>query len=188
LPAGANLNGITLPFAISSPFVRQTVIDTDRYDQLSDCWHCLAAEAAASVADSASSYDVQEYVRVLSIVEAVLKFRQILRQIFLADVVIAAHDSALNQRPERFDVVCADPTANILAITVFDDFAPYPLCSSVATKSTLSDVTLRTKPVSVSVSVVSIIWQTTLPLRAVAPMTGILPDACPPALYCVFLS
>ena len=39
------------------------------------------------------------------LIEAPLKFVQVQRQIFLADVVIGADDSALEQRPERINAL-----------------------------------------------------------------------------------
>jgi len=52
-----------------------------------DDWPCLA-EVSASGLTSASSYHVEENILVVAIVEAVLKLRQIERQILFADVVI----------------------------------------------------------------------------------------------------
>ena len=80
------------------------------------------AEAAASVANSASSKDGVEDIRVLTIVEPEGKFVQIQRQIFLAHVVIGAHNAALEQRPERLNVVRMHLAPNILASAVLDRF------------------------------------------------------------------
>src|SRR5208282_4081992 len=85
-------------------------------------WLLSDAEADASVPTSASSYHVEENVFVISIVEAVLKLREIQRQIFLAHVMIRAKHATLEQRPERFDAVCMDLTAHVLAGTVRDHF------------------------------------------------------------------
>jgi hypothetical protein len=63
------------------------------------------AEAPASPVASASSYRCSENVRVLAIVVAELKFGKVQRKILLADVMEVSHDSALQQRPERFDIV-----------------------------------------------------------------------------------
>src|SRR6202158_4423027 len=54
-----------------------------------------AAEAAPSVATSASCYDQIEYVRIFSVAKPELKFVQVQGQVCLADFVIAAHDTAL---------------------------------------------------------------------------------------------
>ena len=102
--ASWNVSGwseIGFAFGILLP-VGRTVVGIDRLClQLAD-WLC-SAEADASVPTSASCYHVEENIRILAIVEAILKFRQIQRQIFFADVVIGADDSALEQRPEPFN-------------------------------------------------------------------------------------
>jgi hypothetical protein len=58
------------------------------------------AEAAASAANSASSKDGVEDFRVLAVVEPEGKFIQVERQIFLAHVVVSAHNAALQQGPK----------------------------------------------------------------------------------------
>src|SRR5271167_2293131 len=60
------------------------------------CWR-LPAEAVASVASSASCYDVFEDIRILSIVKAERKFVQVQRQILLGHFVVVADDSAFEQ-------------------------------------------------------------------------------------------
>jgi hypothetical protein len=77
-------------------------IDTDRLCPQSGDWLCLA-EADASVPTSASCYHVEEDIRILAIVEAILKFSEIQRQVFLAHVVVRAEYAALEGRPERFN-------------------------------------------------------------------------------------
>ena len=92
--------GIVLPFAGTAiRIVRPCPQSGDR--------PCLA-EASASGLTSASCYHVEENVRVLAIVEAILKLREIERQIFFAHVVVGAEHAALEQRPERFDIVRVD--------------------------------------------------------------------------------
>jgi hypothetical protein len=86
-----------------------------------DYWLCLA-EASASGTTSASCYHVKENIRILAIVEAILKLREIQQQIFLAHVVIGAEHSALEQRPEGFDAVRMDFAAHVFTIAVLDDF------------------------------------------------------------------
>jgi len=61
------------------------------------------AETFASVRVSAPCYRFAECVGFLAIVKSELKLRKIQRQVFLADTVIAAHDSAFEQQPERFN-------------------------------------------------------------------------------------
>ena len=46
---------------------------------------------------------IREHVGVFPIVEAPRKFIDVQRQIFFGDLVIAAHDAALEQRPEALD-------------------------------------------------------------------------------------
>src|SRR6266851_4812614 len=78
------------------------------------------AEAPASSVASASSYSASENVRVLAIVEAELELIQVQRQIFLAHVVISAYDAALEQRPERIEILGMHFTAYVLASRMLD--------------------------------------------------------------------
>src|ERR1700728_822625 len=80
------------------------------------------AETFASVRVSAPCYRFAEYVGFLTVVKSELKFRQIQRQIFLADVVVGADDSSLKQRPEGINVLGVYLTAHILAATMGYDF------------------------------------------------------------------
>jgi len=50
-----------------------------------------------------------------SVIVTESKLRNVQRQIFLADFVITAHDAALQETPERFDVVCVDVPGTIHA-------------------------------------------------------------------------
>jgi hypothetical protein len=79
-----------------------------------------AAEAAPSVATSASCYDQIENVRILAIVKPELKLIQIQWQVGFADLVVAAHDAALDQRPERFNRIGVRCSNYILALAVPD--------------------------------------------------------------------
>src|SRR5713226_3992988 len=69
----------------------------------SACAPC--AEASASSDASASCYRFSKDVFVLAVVVAELKLREVQRKVFLADMVIAADDSALEQTPEVLDVI-----------------------------------------------------------------------------------
>lgn len=80
------------------------------------------AEAVANDATSASCYDAPEYVFVLAMVMPESKFRDVQGQIFLADLVIATHDSALQQGPERFDIVRMNVPAHVLMRLVVNMF------------------------------------------------------------------
>jgi hypothetical protein len=62
------------------------------------CW--LAAEAVASVASSASCYDLVEDVRIVPVAESKRKLIQVQRQISLRHFVVVADDATLQQRPE----------------------------------------------------------------------------------------
>src|SRR5690349_19466582 len=89
------------------------------------CWRLDAcSEASASYHASASSprYRLAENVGFVAVVVAELKFSQVERQILLADMVEAAHDTALEERPERFEIVGVNLAANVLASTMADGF------------------------------------------------------------------
>ena len=75
---------------------------------------CLASS-------SASTYRGSKNIRVLPIVVAELKLRNIERQIFAADLVEATNNAALNERPKAFDCVGVDRTDNVLPGFVIDD-------------------------------------------------------------------
>lgn len=62
------------------------------------CWACGSAENVARVAFSASCHHVPEYIRVPAIVMPKRKLRQVQRQIFLAHLMVRAHDSTLQER------------------------------------------------------------------------------------------
>ena len=66
------------------------------------------AETVASSHVSAPCYGTPEDVRIVPIVESETELREIQRQIFLANVVVGADDPALQERPERIDILsCA---------------------------------------------------------------------------------
>lgn len=67
---------------------------------------------------SACCYGSAEDVGVLPIVVTPLEFRDVERQILGADVVEAAHDAALQQRPEAINGLRVDDAAHIFAATV----------------------------------------------------------------------
>src|SRR5260370_851349 len=87
---------------------------------VSVCW--LAAEVPGSEAASAPCYRRSENVGIMAIVESKLKLGKVQRQIFLADIVIDAHDPALQKRPEIFHVIGMDDAANVFALTVIHGF------------------------------------------------------------------
>src|SRR6266404_3035486 len=72
------------------------------------------AEASASSDASASTYCRSEDVGILAVVMAKLELGKIKRQIFLAHVMVRAHDSAFEQAPERFEIVGMDLAAHVL--------------------------------------------------------------------------
>jgi hypothetical protein len=104
-------------FSMRFPFA-ETVVETDRPCPQLDCWPCLA-EASASGMTSASCYHVEENIFVVAIVKAILKLREIQRQIFLAHIVVVClprHASTATKtirccwygpRHERIDSRCA---------------------------------------------------------------------------------
>jgi hypothetical protein len=79
---------------------------------------CATAEAAASVATSASSKDCLEDIGIVAVVEAELKLREIKREIFFAYVVKRSDDSALEQTPKAFDVVRMDLAAHVFMLAM----------------------------------------------------------------------
>ena len=71
-------------------------------------------------ASSASLNRRSENVVVEAVVISELKFRDVQRQIFGADLVIAADDAALEDRPEAFNRVGVDRADNVLPRAVID--------------------------------------------------------------------
>ena len=67
---------------------------------------------------SATRYRRAEYVRVIAIVVAPFEFRNIQGQVFAADFVKAAHDAALQERPETVNRLGMNRAINILASTM----------------------------------------------------------------------
>ena len=57
---------------------------------------------------------------IAAIIVAELKFRDVQRQIFTAYLVIAAHDAALNQRPETLNRVGVDRADDMLTSLMVD--------------------------------------------------------------------
>jgi hypothetical protein len=87
---------------ISLPIARKCPIGPVRW-RLS-----LFAEAVASVRASAACYRGLEDRRVVTMIVAELKLSDVEWQILAADVVIAAHDPALQKRPEAVDRLRVD--------------------------------------------------------------------------------
>src|SRR5260221_10722660 len=58
-------------------------------------------------------------------IEAPRKFVEIQRPVFLADVVISAHNPAFEQRPKRLNVVRVDIAAYVFATSMMDGFMPH---------------------------------------------------------------
>src|ERR1700730_17549874 len=91
----------------------------------------LAETASASLGSfgvSATCYRRAEDVRIVTVVIAPFEFRNIQRQIFAANFVEAAHNTAFQQRPEAVDCLSVHRAVNILASampnsTVFLQFA-----------------------------------------------------------------
>ena len=87
------------------------------------------AETFASVCVSAPSYRFAEYIGFLPVVKSELKLRQIERQIFFADMMVRAEDSAFQERPERFHIVRVNHAAHVLALAMVHGFMRKPLPS-----------------------------------------------------------
>ena len=79
------------------------------------------AETFASVRVSAPCYGLAKDVFFVPIVEPELKLIQIQGQILLADIVIGANDSALQQRPKAFDALRVDIPAHVLTSGMPDE-------------------------------------------------------------------
>src|SRR5712692_6645133 len=80
------------------------------------------AEAPASSDASASCYDLSEHIRILPVVVAKLKLREVQREILLADMMESANYPTLEQSPERFDIVRMNHATYIFASPVTDRF------------------------------------------------------------------
>jgi hypothetical protein len=106
--------------AITFASVFDFAIGTSRRTEIVIVLACATAEAVASGATSASCYDAREYVFVVSVVVSESELGNIQREIVLAYLVIAAHDAALEERPERFDIVGVDIPAHIFVRLVID--------------------------------------------------------------------
>lgn len=71
---------------------------------------------------SASCYHVEEYILVVAIVVAILKFRKIERQIFLAHLVVGTDDPAFQHRPKVIQILSVNDTAHVFFGLVIDRF------------------------------------------------------------------
>jgi hypothetical protein len=80
------------------------------------------AGASASSDASASCYSFAENIGILPVVVAELEFSEVERQILLADMMKAPHNSALEQGPERFQIVGMDLAAYVLARAMANSF------------------------------------------------------------------
>ena len=90
-------------------------------------WFCIAfAESAAGFVGisgvSAPRYGGAENVKIVPIVVPELEFRDVQRQIFAADLVERAHDTALQQRPKAVDCLGVDNAVHIAAGRVPHEF------------------------------------------------------------------
>ena len=87
-------------------------------------------EAVASSCASASCYRHSKDIGVVAIVIFELAFRDVERQIFFADFVIAANNRPLEDRPETFNRLRMHSADNVLLGTVHDGLVrifPKPL-------------------------------------------------------------
>ncbi len=74
-----------------------------------------ASASCGSYGVSAARYSRTEDVRVLPIVVSELKLRDVERQIFATDFVIASHDATLEDRPKTFNRIGVDCSDNMLS-------------------------------------------------------------------------
>ena len=127
-----------------------------------------------------------ENVAIEAVVVSELKLRDVQRQIFLADLVEATDNSALEDAPKAFNRVrvnCADDVRPLVVDAPCGTLgASIGVCPAIvgANRLTLSEIISFTKPSALSRVDASITRAMTLPLRSTAPMTGILPEARAP--------
>ena len=69
----------------------------------------------------ASLNSCSEYIAIKAVIVAELEFSDIERQIFLADLVVAANDPALDDAPEALNRIGVNRADNVLARAVIDD-------------------------------------------------------------------
>src|SRR5437899_1323854 len=82
----------------------------------------LSAEDGASASSSASCYDVTKDVGIFPVVMSELKLSKIERQVTLTDMMEAAHNPALQERPERINILRVNFAANIFTSAMPDGF------------------------------------------------------------------
>src|SRR6266705_861314 len=86
-------------------------------------WHRPSlAETDASDHASAACYRRPEDIGVVPMVVAELEFGDVQRQILPADLVIAAHDPALDEGPEAFDCLSVNRANDVIAVAFADHF------------------------------------------------------------------
>jgi hypothetical protein len=80
------------------------------------------AENALPAAFSASCNHFFENIGIVSVIVTERKFREIEREIFLADMVKASHDAALEQAPEAINAPGMNQPAHVLTLTMLYRF------------------------------------------------------------------
>src|SRR5437773_4832526 len=76
---------------------------------------------------TARRYEGAEHVGVVAVVVSEAELVEVERQVVLAHLVVGAHHAALQERPERLDVVGVDVAAHVLARTVVDGLVRHVL-------------------------------------------------------------
>src|SRR5437879_4419514 len=79
------------------------------------------AETVAGDRASAACYRCAENIDVLAVVVSELKFRDVQRQIFAADLVTGANNAALEDAPEPFNRVGVNGTNHIVLAALAND-------------------------------------------------------------------
>jgi len=79
------------------------------------------AETDASGLASAPCYRSRKRIGIATIVVAELKFGDVQRQIFAADLVVGANNAALQDRPKAFDSIGVNSADNIVAAALADN-------------------------------------------------------------------
>src|SRR6185295_9640250 len=81
----------------------------------------ISSEHASAAACSALRYHISENVRILTVVVAIGKLRQVQRQIFFADLMERTDHATLRQAPEGFNIVRVNIPSHIFSSGMIHD-------------------------------------------------------------------
>jgi hypothetical protein len=147
------------------------------------------AETFASVRVSASFYRLTKDVFVLPVIESKSELIEGQGQVFSTDVVEGTDHPALEKAPKGFNVLGMYFAAHVDAALMLAQFVGVAVLAEAIGQVFIGchqrdalETVSRTNPSRVSRRVLAMTLQTTFALRAIAPITGILPEASPPDL------